>query len=137
MKTIPIKGVFKRALNPCSMNLMPNRKMATPAAMVWKACSTLMAALAEGLNILDHADLGLDSHDPDAETAPLRAPEYYRFDIDIPAAAEVVIEGLIHPADRAPEGTLVGFETGLARRVARALDGDLGCERPDGGAFYQ
>ncbi len=49
----------------------------------------IMAAYAEGLNVLAHAALGATSQDHDAETSPLRDPQYYRFDIDIPEVAEV------------------------------------------------
>ena len=40
----------------------------------------IMAAYAEGLNILQHADVGLADHADDAETAPLRHPECYQYD---------------------------------------------------------
>jgi 6-phosphogluconate dehydrogenase len=55
----------------------------------------LMAAYAEGLNILHHADAGNRSHDVDAETAPLRNPEWYRYDLDIPEVAEVWRRGSV------------------------------------------
>ena len=44
----------------------------------------LMAAYAEGLNILKHANVGAGEQEADAETTPLRDPKYYRFDLDIP-----------------------------------------------------
>jgi 6-phosphogluconate dehydrogenase len=55
----------------------------------------LMAAYAEGLNVLRHADVGLHVHDEDAETAPLRDPEYYRYEIDTAAVAEVWRRGSV------------------------------------------
>jgi 6-phosphogluconate dehydrogenase len=55
----------------------------------------LMAAYAEGLNILKHADAGKVTRDADAETAPLSDPQYYQYDIDIPAVAEVWRRGSV------------------------------------------
>ena len=55
----------------------------------------LMAAYAEGLNILAHADAGGEERDQDAETTPLRDPKYYRFDIDTAAVAEVWRRGSV------------------------------------------
>jgi len=55
----------------------------------------LMAAYAEGLNILKHADTGLRQRDADAETAPLEHPEYYRYSFDLPAIAEVWRRGSV------------------------------------------
>jgi 6-phosphogluconate dehydrogenase len=49
----------------------------------------LMAAYAEGLNIIANADAGARERDADAETAPLERPELYRYDIDTREAAEV------------------------------------------------
>src|SRR5207253_5596281 len=43
----------------------------------------LMAAYAEGLNILKHADVGNSASTPDAETTPLRDPMAYRYDFDL------------------------------------------------------
>src|SRR6185436_10076723 len=43
----------------------------------------LMAAYAEGLNILRHANVGKQKHETDAETTPLRNPEYYQFDFNL------------------------------------------------------
>src|SRR3954471_14125556 len=42
----------------------------------------IMAAYAEGLNILHHANVGKKQHEIDAETTPLRDPEHYQYDID-------------------------------------------------------
>ena len=55
----------------------------------------LMAAYAEGLNIIEHADAGRDQHQVDAETAPLRTPEYYQYDIDVAQVAEVWRRGSV------------------------------------------
>src|SRR5438270_12644953 len=42
----------------------------------------VMAAYAEGLNILHHANLGKEKSAADAETTPLRVPELYRYDFN-------------------------------------------------------
>jgi 6-phosphogluconate dehydrogenase len=55
----------------------------------------LMAAYAEGLNILQHADVGAQQREEDAETAPLRDPEYYQYTLDIPEVAEVWRRGSV------------------------------------------
>jgi 6-phosphogluconate dehydrogenase len=55
----------------------------------------VMAAYAEGLNILDNADAGQVKREADAETAPLEHPEYYQYDLDIPEVAEVWRRGSV------------------------------------------
>ena len=55
----------------------------------------MMQALAEGLNILKHAGVGRQGAQIDAETAPLRHPEYYQYDLDVPAVAEVWRHGSV------------------------------------------
>jgi len=55
----------------------------------------MMAAYAEGLNILRHADGGTQKREEDAETAPLRDPERYQFDLDIGEIAEVWRRGSV------------------------------------------
>jgi len=55
----------------------------------------LMAAYAEGLNILHNANAGKHSSVADAETAPLRNPEYYQYDLDLPQIAEVWRRGSV------------------------------------------
>ena len=55
----------------------------------------LMAAYAEGLNILRHANVGAKDHTVDAETSPLRNPEHYRYDFDIRDVAEVWRRGSV------------------------------------------
>jgi 6-phosphogluconate dehydrogenase len=55
----------------------------------------MMAAYAEGLNILKHANAGAVAREADAETAPLGDPEAYRYELDIPAVAEVWRRGSV------------------------------------------
>ena len=55
----------------------------------------LMAAYAEGLNVLAKADIGMESHAKDAETAPLTHPEYYRYQFDLPAITELWRRGSV------------------------------------------
>jgi 6-phosphogluconate dehydrogenase len=55
----------------------------------------VMAAYAEGLNILDSADAGARDRTADAETAPLRDSQYYRYDLDIAEVAEVWRRGSV------------------------------------------
>ena len=55
----------------------------------------LMAAYAEGFTILDKANAGKAVQEGDAETAPMREPEYYQYDIDVAAVAEVWRRGSV------------------------------------------
>ena len=55
----------------------------------------LMASLAEGFNILRHANVGNQEQAADAETAPLRQPELYRYDFDLPEIAELWRRGSV------------------------------------------
>ena len=55
----------------------------------------IMAAYAEGLNILKSANAGNAERTADAETAPLNEPQYYRFDIDLAAVTEVWRHGSV------------------------------------------
>jgi len=55
----------------------------------------LMAAYAEGLNVIANADAGLRERDRDAETAPLENPEWYRYEIDTTEVAEVWRRGSV------------------------------------------
>jgi 6-phosphogluconate dehydrogenase len=55
----------------------------------------LMAALAEGFGILQHAGAGLEERERDAETAPLAMPELYRYTFDLPAIAELWRRGSV------------------------------------------
>ena len=54
-----------------------------------------MAAYAEGINILQHADAGSSEREIDAETSPLREPELYQYQFDLPAVAEVWRRGSV------------------------------------------
>ena len=55
----------------------------------------IMAAYAEGLNILQHANVGKNAQETDAETTPLREPEHYRYDFDLPDVTEVWRRGSV------------------------------------------
>ena len=55
----------------------------------------MMAAYAEGLNILRHANVGKRERDPDAETTPLEHPEYYQYDLDLPDITELWRRGSV------------------------------------------
>ena len=55
----------------------------------------LMAAYAEGFNVLRHAGIGTHDHPADAETAPLRDPGYYQYEFDIPQVAELWRRGSV------------------------------------------
>jgi 6-phosphogluconate dehydrogenase len=55
----------------------------------------IMAAYAEGLGILNAANVGKQSHAADAETTPLRDPEHYQYDLDLPDIAEVWRRGSV------------------------------------------
>ncbi len=55
----------------------------------------LMAAYAEGLNILRHANAGAQHRSADAETAPMRDGEFYRYDFDLAAITEVWRRGSV------------------------------------------
>ena len=55
----------------------------------------LMAAYAEGINILKHANVGKSAGRSDAETAPLRDPEHYQYDFNLADVAEVWRRGSV------------------------------------------
>ena len=55
----------------------------------------IMAAYAEGLGILQAANIGKKQHETDAETTPLRDPEHYRYDLNLPDIAEVWRRGSV------------------------------------------
>jgi 6-phosphogluconate dehydrogenase len=77
----------------------------------------LMAAYAEGLNLLAHADAGLTASAADAETAPLSDPRFFQYRLDIAAIAELWRHGSIvssrlldlTAAALAQDGKLAGF----------------------------
>jgi 6-phosphogluconate dehydrogenase len=55
----------------------------------------LMAAYAEGLNILKSANIGKDDHEKDAETTPLRHPEHYQYDFNLADITELWRRGSV------------------------------------------
>jgi 6-phosphogluconate dehydrogenase len=55
----------------------------------------IMAAYAEGMNLLRHANVGAQQHAIDAETTPLRDPELYRYDLNLRDIAEVWRRGSV------------------------------------------
>ena len=55
----------------------------------------LMAAYAEGLGILRDANVGKQKHEIDAETTPLRDPEHYQYDLNLPDITEVWRRGSV------------------------------------------
>jgi 6-phosphogluconate dehydrogenase len=77
----------------------------------------MMAAYAEGLNLLAHANQGAEDQQHDAETAPLEQPEYYRYPLDISKITEVWRRGSV-------------VTSWLLDLTAQALDAD-----PDLGAY--
>jgi 6-phosphogluconate dehydrogenase len=79
----------------------------------------LMAAYAEGLNILHSANAGRRARDRDAETTPLRNPEFYQYDLDLPAIAELWRRGSV-------------ISSWLLDLTAAALQGDAGLKNYTG-----
>jgi 6-phosphogluconate dehydrogenase len=55
----------------------------------------MMAALAEGLNVIKNANAGKMKREEDAETTPLRHPELYQYDISLPEVAELWRRGSV------------------------------------------
>ena len=55
----------------------------------------LMAAYAEGMGVLHHANIGKHEHEMDAETTPLRDPEHYQYDFNLSDIAEVWRRGSV------------------------------------------
>ncbi len=76
----------------------------------------LMAAYAEGLNILQHAGMGKLSRTADAETSPLRNPEFYQYDFDLADITEVWRRGSV-------------IQSWLLDLTASALAGDASLAR--------
>ena len=78
----------------------------------------MMAAYAEGLNILHHANVGLRDHAVDAETTPLREPAHYQYELDLPEITEVWRRGSVigswlldlTAAALAADSTLAGYD---------------------------
>jgi len=75
----------------------------------------MMAAYAEGLNLLKAANAGAEDRPADAETTPLEHPEYYRFDLNVPEIAEVWRHGSV-------------ISSWLLDLTAEALKGDPGLD---------
>ena len=98
----------------------------------------LMAAYAEGFNLLHHAGAGRDSRAVDAETTPLRHPEHYRYDFDVAEIAELWRRGSVIPSwlldltarALAEDGALTGYSGRVSDsgegRWALAAANDLG-----------
>jgi 6-phosphogluconate dehydrogenase len=92
----------------------------------------LMAAYAEGINILASAGIGLSEHDHNAETAPMRNPEEYQYQFDLAEVVEVWRRGtvirswLVDLTANAlyADPTLEGFEG----RVSDSGEGRWTCE---------
>ena len=76
----------------------------------------LMAAYAEGLNILENADIGKRSHEKDAETSPLRNPEHYQYDLNLADVTELWRRGSV-------------ISSWLLDLTAQALASDPGLEK--------
>ncbi len=76
----------------------------------------LMAAYAEGLSILKHAGIGKSSRAADAETTPLRNPEFYQYDFDLADITEVWRRGSV-------------IQSWLLDLTAAALAGDASLAR--------
>jgi 6-phosphogluconate dehydrogenase len=55
----------------------------------------IMQSYAEGLNVLRHANIGMAERETDAETTPLRNPEHYRYELDLPAVTELWRRGSV------------------------------------------
>ena len=55
----------------------------------------IMAAYAEGLGVLRSANVGKQTHAPDAETTPLRDPEHYQYDLNLPDITELWRRGSV------------------------------------------
>jgi 6-phosphogluconate dehydrogenase len=87
----------------------------------------LMAAYAEGLNILKHANVGKHQQEEDAETTPLRQPELYQYDFNLTDIAEVWRRGSVVASwllDLTAEALLGDAELkGFAGRVSDSGEG--------------
>jgi 6-phosphogluconate dehydrogenase len=55
----------------------------------------IMQSYAEGLNVLRHANIGMREQEVDAETTPLREPDHYRYELDLPAVTELWRRGSV------------------------------------------
>ncbi len=79
----------------------------------------IMAAYAEGLNILRHANAGKADRAVDAETTPLRHPELYRYDLNLPDIVEAWRHGSVI-------GSWLLDLTAVALKQSPTLDGFAG-----------
>jgi 6-phosphogluconate dehydrogenase len=87
----------------------------------------LMAAYAEGLNILKHADAGKLGRPADAETAPLRNPDHYQYDFNLADVAEVWRRGSVIASWLLDLTAVALFENpGLSRFSGRVSDSGEG-----------
>jgi 6-phosphogluconate dehydrogenase len=87
----------------------------------------LMAAYAEGFNILERAGLGAAARESDAETTPLAHPEHYRYDFDLAEIAELWRRGSVIPSwllDLTAQA--LAADPGLARFGGRVSDSGEG-----------
>ena len=116
------EGDIVRHLDPIFKSLAPGRGAITPSPSATASNSTsqegylhcgpvgaghfvkmvhngieygLMAAYAEGLNVLHHANVGKLDHTVDAETTPLRNPEHYQYDFNLAEITEVWRRGSV------------------------------------------
>ncbi|MEO8682471.1 MAG: phosphogluconate dehydrogenase (NAD(+)-dependent, decarboxylating) [Vicinamibacterales bacterium] len=87
----------------------------------------LMAAYAEGFNILRHANIGRAQHEQDAETTPLRNPAHYQYDFAVDEIAELWRRGSVVSSwllDLTAEALLEGADlAGFAGRVSDSGEG--------------
>ncbi|MFN7977746.1 MAG: decarboxylating 6-phosphogluconate dehydrogenase [Vicinamibacterales bacterium] len=87
----------------------------------------LMAAYAEGFNLLTQAGAGLASQTHDAETAPLREPDRYQYTFDVAAIAELWRRGSVIPSWLLDlTATALGRDAGLAGFSGRVSDSGEG-----------
>ncbi len=87
----------------------------------------LMAAYAEGLNILKHANAGKQDRSPDAETTPLRNPDLYQYDFNLADVAEVWRRGSVIASWLLDLTAAALFENpGLSRFSGRVSDSGEG-----------
>ncbi len=87
----------------------------------------LMAAYAEGFSILRHANVGKRSRTVDAETSPLRNPEYYQYDLNLTEIAEVWRRGSVVASWLLDlTATALGSDPTLERFTGRVSDSGEG-----------
>jgi 6-phosphogluconate dehydrogenase len=87
----------------------------------------IMAAYAEGLNILHHANVGTQARVSDAETTPLRSPELYQYDLNLPDIAEVWRRGSVIASWLLDlTATALAADPGLKKFVGRVSDSGEG-----------